>query len=376
MNDVEKFIIPAGRGKSEAGAVDEARPEPASAAAATVAPPAPLEERRRNRRFSMADFLDGIRVMLGAAPRKREKSEWTETMRQVQAWKMTPAQRAFRRDLLYKHENAAPTFAWRRWRWPSIILINVLFVVSFWFDVQLVEGALTASRFVGFHMADVNSSLQVALAYKIVVINLLIGTATVVLVWWLVGGRSFCAWACPYHLLSELAEMLHLKLAAKGWVQDHPLDRRLRTVLYVVFALLALATGYTVFETISPVGIVSRALIYGAGAALVWVGLLLLIEVFFIRRAWCRYACPIGLTYGFVGATSPVKVQWDASRCLHEGNCRSVCLVPHVLEFTIKNRAHDSVLDAGPDCTRCGMCLEACLPGALSFKVKGVGDLL
>ncbi len=380
MSEADKFIIPSGdkpaEAPAEAVAVKEKTATGAKTAEQFIMPPASLEERARARRFSIRDLAEGLRVMLGAAPQKRDKATWTETMRAIQVWKMTPEQRAFRRDLLYTHENTKPTFAWRLWRWPSIIIINLLFVVSFWLDVQLVEGALTASRFVGFHMADVNSSLQVVLAYKELLINLLIGTVTVMLMWWLVGGRSFCAWACPYHLLSELAEMLHLKLAAKGWVEDHPLDRRLRTVLYVVFALLALATGYTVFETISPVGIVSRALIYGGGVALIWVGVLLIIEVVFIRRFWCRYVCPIGLTYGFVGATSPVKIQWDAAKCLHEGNCRSVCLVPHVLEFTIKNRAHDSVLDAGPDCTRCAMCLEACLPGALSFKVKGVGDFL
>lgn len=336
-------------------------------------PPAAIDAKAR---FGVAEFVDSLRIMLGGDPKKREKSEWTPAMRDVQAWKSTPEQRKYRRELLFEHESRKPTFAWRRWRWPSIILINLLFVVSFKFDVQLVEGALTASRFVGFHMADLNSSLQVVLAYKELLINLLIGTITVAFLWWLVGGRSFCAWACPYHLLSELAEMLHLRLATKGLAVDQPLDRRMRTILYVVFAALAFVTGYTVFETISPVGIVSRALIYGFSIALVWVALLLLVEIFLVRRFWCRYACPIGLTYGFVGATSPVKVDYNAALCLHEGNCRAVCLVPHVLDFTIKNRAHDVRLEAGADCTRCGMCIEACLPGALTFKVKGLGGVL
>ena len=370
MNEIDKFIIPADRAPIDRQADQKIVAENA------IKAPEPLSQRERTCRQTLRDLYEGLRTMLGADPIKHEKSEWTETMRSIHTWKMTPEQRAFRRDLLYRHENTKATFAWRKWRWPSIIIINLLFVVSFWFDVQLVEGALTASRFVGFHMADVNSSLQVVLAYKEILINLLIGTVTVMFLWWLVGGRSFCAWACPYHLLSELAEMLHLKLLAKGWATDQQLDRRMRSVLYVVFAGLALVTGYTVFETISPVGILSRALIYGGGIALLWVGVLLLIEVFFIRRFWCRYVCPIGLTYGFVGATSPVKIQWDATKCLHEGNCRAVCLVPHVLEMTIKNRAHKSVMEAGPDCTRCAMCLEACLPGALSMKVKGIGDML
>lgn len=366
MSEIDDFIIPARR---------EAPQNEAPGGVPADKPPNP-PARKRLGWLQRSDLIDGVRLMLGGKPRKRDKSEWTPAMVAVQEFKNTPEQRKLRRELLYRHENTKPTFAWRKYRWPSIIVINVLFMVSYWLDVQLVEGALTASRFVGFHMADLNSSLQVVLAYKMLLINLLIGTVTVALLWWLVGGRSFCSWACPYHLLSEIAEMMHLKLADKGLVSDHPLDRRLRTVLYIVFALLAFATGYTVFETISPVGIVSRALIYGGSAALVWVGLLLAIEILYTRRFWCRYACPIGLTYGFVGATSPVRIEYDAAKCLHEGNCWAVCLVPHVLDFTIKNRAHDAKLEAGADCTRCAMCIEACLPGALSFKVKGLGDLL
>lgn len=321
--------------------------------------------------------LNGLAMLLGRQPTKPEPEEMTEDSRALHAFKKTPAERKRRKAAIAaERAEEGHSHKWRNRRWASIIAVNGVFVLSYWLDLQLVEGALTASRVFGFHFADLNSSLQLMLAHKHVVLNLVIGVTTVLALYLLFGGRSFCSWVCPYHLLSEIAEMLHLKLADKRLVKNHELDRRLRVALFVVFAALAFATGYTLFETISPVGIVSRALIYGGGVALVWVGALLLIEVFFIRRAWCRYACPIGLTYGFLGGTSPVKIQWDASKCLHEGNCRNVCLVPHVLEFTIKSRAHDSVLDAGPDCTRCGMCLEACLPGALSFRIKGVGDML
>ena len=326
----------------------------------------------------MNHFIDGLRMMFGGAPKlKLDRADYTDAAREMHAAKNEPEARkarvaAIREELAHHKES----YGWRKWRWPSIIVINLLFVISYHLDVQLVEGALTASRFVGFHMADLNAALQVVLAQKHILINLVIGVVTVAILWWLVGGRSFCAWACPYHLVSELAEKLHLKLAAKGLVVDHPMHRGMRTVLYVVFVLLALITGYTVFETISPVGILSRALIYGGGVALIWVVVLLLIEIFYTRRFWCRYACPIGLTYGLLGTTSPVTVQYQLEKCLHEGECRKVCLVPHVIEITKKNRAHDVKVDIGADCTRCGMCIEACPTGALSFRIKGLGDLL
>ncbi len=94
-------------------------------------------------------------------------------------------------------------------------------------------------------------------------------------------------------------------------------------------------TGYTVFEWISPTGIVSRALIYGPGLALLWVLALLLFEIFYSRRAWCRYVCPIGMTYGIVGLFSPLVVTYRLEGCQHEGECKKVCLVPHVLDPVI-----------------------------------------
>ncbi len=324
-----------------------------------------------------SDLRDSYLVMLGREPERPRPETWTEEMRALYDFKRTSEEVAKRRDAIRaEKEHYVRSKKWRAWRWSSILLINLLFVVSFRLDVQLVEGALTASRFVGFHFADLNSALQVMLAYKVVVVNLLIGTATVFLLWWLVGGRSFCSWACPYHLLGELAEILHLKLAERKLVKDHTLHRGTRTVLYGVFVVLAIVTGYTVFETISPVGILSRAFTYGASLALIWVGLLLLIEIFYSRRFWCRYICPIGITYGAIGGLSPVKVTYNAANCLHEGECRKVCMVPHVLSMTKMAHAKQVHMDIGADCTRCGACIEVCPTGALKFEVKGLAKLL
>jgi ferredoxin-type protein NapH len=131
-----------------------------------------------------------------------------------------------------------------------------------------------------------------------------------------------------------------------------------------------------VFEFISPTGIVSRALIYGPGVALLWVLALLLFEVFVSRRAWCRYICPIGITYGVVGAISPLRVSYNAQACHHEGDCRAVCLVPHVLDMTIRGKAWDENMDIGADCTRCGMCVDICPTDSLNFRFKGLDKVL
>ncbi|MFK5894167.1 MAG: NapH/MauN family ferredoxin-type protein [Pseudomonadota bacterium] len=317
-------------------------------------------------------FKESFRQLLGANSRKPKSDELSAEVKKVYFYKK--GIKVTKQELIdlhdKHHENS--NNKWLKRRWLTLLFVNFLFLFSYVLDIQVLEGALTASRFIGFHMADLNSALQVTLAFKVILINLIIGTVTIFIAWFLLGGRTFCSWVCPYHLLAEWAEKLHLLLAKRGLAKDYKFDRRVRSVFYIIFILLALVTGYTVYEFISPTGILSRAIIYGPGIALVWVAFLLAFEVFVSRRAWCRYVCPIGITYGLVGVFSPLRVSYNMLDCKHEGDCRNVCLVPHVLDVTIKNRSTDIRIPIGADCTRCGLCIDACPTSSLSFEFKGL----
>jgi len=217
---------------------------------------------------------ESLLQLLGKTPKKPAREEILPAAQEIHHYKKV--NKVITRELIMKLHEVPHKNTWRNRRWLTLLAVNLLFVVSYYLDIQLLEGALTASRFMGFHMADLNSALQVMLAFKEVLINLVIGTSTVLVMWLLLGGRTFCSWVCPYHLVAEWAEKLHLKLVEKKIIKGVTFHRGMRTVLYVIVALLVLVTGYTVFETISPAGIISRALIYGPGIALVWVAFLLL----------------------------------------------------------------------------------------------------
>jgi ferredoxin-type protein NapH len=319
----------------------------------------------------MAGTLDGLAMVLGRGPRRRTPSAAAAALH---AGKRGHAPK--KQELLAEIGRTAGNHVWRNRRWAVLVAVNLLFTFSFWIDVQLVEGSLTASRFLGFHLADPYSSLLVVLAQRHLAVNLVIGASTIALFWGLVGGRSFCSWVCPYHLVAEWAEMLHLRLVRRGLVSDHPIHRGVRTAFFLLFAALAFASGQTLFLALNPIGVLSRAVVYGASWALVWVAALLAFEVLYARRAWCRTVCPIGLGYGLLGAKAPIRVSYDLAVCAHEGECRKVCEVPHVLDLTIRGRAEEPKLDVGPDCTRCGLCVDVCPTGALRYELKGVKRLL
>ena len=271
-------------------------------------------------------------------------------------------------------------FSYRMKRWILVIAIHLFFFLSFFIDLQMLEGTLQGSRFLGFHMIDPFATLEVWLATYHIPINVIIGTATIVLVYMLLGGRTYCAWVCPYGILSEYGEKLHNTLVNKKIIKSRNFDHRIKYIFWVGFLAMAFVSGYIVFETISTVGILSRMMAYGWSMALIWVAIVFAIEVFFSRRAWCTYICPIGTTYGMIGKVSALRVEWN-DNCDSCMVCHDVCFENQVLEITKakydKQREEKEITReyiTGADCTLCGRCIDVCHADALKFdfRLKGL----
>ncbi|QKJ23953.1 NapH/MauN family ferredoxin-type protein [Poseidonibacter lekithochrous] len=270
--------------------------------------------------------------------------------------------------------------SFRSKRWISVILIHLLFFLSFAIDIQTLEGTLNGSRFLGFHLIDPFTTIQVYLSTYHLPINMIIGTATIVIVYLLIGGRTYCSWVCPYGILSEIGEKIHNTLVKKKIIKSRKLDHRVRHIFWAMFMIMAFTSGYLVFETFNVVGILSRFIAYGWSVALSWVLVVFLIEVFFARRAWCTYLCPIGTTYGYIGKVSATRIQWN-DNCDHCMVCHDVCFENQVLDLTRakydeqrKEKGITQQYVTGADCTLCGRCVDVCHADALKFdfRLKGL----
>ncbi len=271
-------------------------------------------------------------------------------------------------------------FSYRMKRWILVIAIHLFFFLSFFIDLQMLEGTLNGSRFLGFHMIDPFATLEVWLATYHIPINVIIGTTTIVLLYMLVGGRTYCSWVCPYGILSEYGEKLHNTLVKKKIIKSRKFDYRVKYIFWGGFLAMSFISGYIVFETISTVGILSRMMAYGWTLSLGWVLVVFLIEVFFSRRAWCSYVCPIGTTYGMIGKVSALRIEWN-DNCDSCMVCHDVCFENQVLEITKakydKQREEKEITReyiTGADCTLCGRCVDVCHADALNFdfRLKGL----
>ena len=94
-----------------------------------------------------------------------------------------------------------------------------LFLLGPWFDIWWVKGNLAASRWFDLiPLSDPFIVLQSFAALGTVATPALLGAGIIVLFYWIVGGRAYCAWVCPVNIITDLAHYTRERLGiAPGW---------------------------------------------------------------------------------------------------------------------------------------------------------------
>jgi ferredoxin-type protein NapH len=228
--------------------------------------------------------------------------------------------------------------------------------------LTIFQGNLAAAEIMGLPLADPLAFLQALIGGRVFLLSYLGSALLVAAFYFILGGRSFCGWVCPVGLVTELGEKLRRRLGTGE--ATLPLATS-RWTLGLVLAVVAL-TGIPLFEVLSPIGIISRAIVFVSLMPLLAVVAILLAEILAARRIWCRSLCPLGGFYSLLARFSPVRVGFVKDRCTYCDDCIAVCPVDEVLAPPLEQGARQ--VTAG-DCTRCLACVDICPTKALKVDL-------
>lgn len=226
-------------------------------------------------------------------------------------------------------------------------------------------GTLSSTSIAGLTLMDPFATLEIAAASKSFELDWLLAALPILIVYGLVRGRAFCGWVCPVNLLLELVDALRKKIGIQ--VRETPLPRRTKIVMAAVVLLLSALTSVPVFETFSPVSAVNKGIVLGSTAGLWTLLAIVVAELFWGHRVWCRSLCPLGGFYEAIGRAGQLNVRIDHEACIHCSSCKKACICdPSILDPALSG---DDVIVRAGDCMVCGKCIDACPTRALSYTV-------
>ena len=226
-------------------------------------------------------------------------------------------------------------------------------------------GSLSSSSIFGINLLDPFAFLQYVVASQSLALNALLAVLPVLVFYGLIRGRAFCGWTCPVNLLLEIIDWIRLKLKIK--VEERVLPRHAKVYVAAGVLVLSLVLSFPVFEALSPISFINKGLIFGSLVGGITLLAVILVELFWGHRVWCRALCPLGGFYEVVGKVGLLNVAIDNETCIGCNKCKKACLCdPEILDAPVAGE--DVIVRAG-DCMLCGKCIEACPVEALSIKI-------
>ncbi|MBF0285591.1 MAG: quinol dehydrogenase ferredoxin subunit NapH [Magnetococcales bacterium] len=258
----------------------------------------------------------------------------------------------------------------RKWlllRRLSQLLVMTAFWSGPWWGVWIAKGNLSSSLLLDtVPMTDVLTFLQVLASGIRPEAQAVWGFAGAVGVYALLGGRTFCAWACPVNPVTDAAAWLRGRLGI-GRVLSLP--RWSRYVVLAVALALAALTGSQAWELINPMSAVHRGLIFGMGLGWWMVLALFLFDLLLAKEGWCGRLCPNGAAYSLLSPVALVRVEAHRREACDDCmDCFLVCPEPQVIAPALKSGPEGSPMIRGWQCTHCGRCIDVCSKDVYRFS--------
>ena len=233
---------------------------------------------------------------------------------------------------------------------------------------KILSGDLSFSKFINkIPLADPFATLQMLFAGAVISTDMMIGALIITLFYGLFGGRAFCSWVCPMNLVTDLAAYLRRKLGIDKDGKKYIISRKFRYWFLATALIVSFFTGVAAFEVISPIGILTRMIVFGVGFGWAFILAIFLFDLFIVKNGWCGHMCPLGATYSLIGSKSLFRVEHDKDACTNCGECKNVCPEKQVLNPLIHKK---NGFVTGMECTNCGRCIEVCNDDALKFSLR------
>lgn len=241
-----------------------------------------------------------------------------------------------------------------------------------------ISGNYLALDVLGLPLADPLAVLQVLVSAGDVAARAALG-AGLALALAVILGPVFCAYACPYGLLSELVHGLDRRASRDaGRPTDATGRRGFRCKAALTGLGLAVVAGFglpPLLNLLSMPAYYSRLWQHAALGGFLWplavMPLALLVEWASGARLWCRFVCPQSVLLGLMRRINPwaLRLDFTPGRCTcraGESRCVGAC------SLGLDPRRVRKLALA---CTNCGDCRTACrsLGRALGFRLGAPG---
>ncbi|RUM72076.1 MAG: quinol dehydrogenase ferredoxin subunit NapH [Sulfurovum sp.] len=250
------------------------------------------------------------------------------------------------------------------------VTLLVLYFGANAYGWHILEGTFGSSLLFGkIPLADPYTALQVLATGFVAGTDVLLGAAIITVFYMIIGGRAFCSWVCPINMVTDLANWARRKLKLdKEEVNYRFLKRSTRYWIMVLGLIVSAIVGVAAFETLSPITIMQRGIIFGFGAGIAVIVAIFLFDLFGVKNGWCGHLCPLGAAYSIIGQKSLIRVKHDHEACTACMECKVVCPENQVLWMI--NKSSVPVTDG--ECTNCGRCIDVCNDDALEFGIRNL----